>query len=397
MTASASARDFCCGVVELRQYTLRPGQRETLIELFDRYLLDPQEEAGMTVVGQFRDLRRPDRFVWVRGFADMRKRQAALERFYDGPVWVAHREAANATMIDSDDVLLLKPARSDLAFALEPRDRAASGAEETLVLAGIYGLTDPPKMPLVSRFEERVLPELAARGIRLNGLFVTESAPNTFRLPVREGENVLVWFGVVEEAHAERRGGLADLSDACELDGVKPVLLELSPTSRSRLGGAGGVGRAADFAALTGSWKVHNRYLKERLRGSKEWMEFEAESRVEPLLDGLGQIDRYTALRGETLLHGITLRLLNPATGEWSLYWADDQRPGRLLPPMVGRLQDGSGEFFGDEEVDDRKVLCRFRWMDLGTDSPRWEQAFSDDGGKTWETNWIMTFSRPER
>ncbi len=226
--------DFCCGVVELRQYTLKPGQRETLIELFDRHLLEPQEAAGMTIVGQFRDLRRPDRFVWVRGFEDMTARHAALERFYDGPVWTAHRDRANATMVDSDDVLLLKPARPDLSFELEDRDRRAS-AEETLVLSGIHSLTAPADAQLVLRFEERVMPELAARDIRLRGVFVTESAPNTFRLPVREGENALVWFGVMDRTRADEK--LGGLSDACALDGVKPVLLELSPTSRSRLGG----------------------------------------------------------------------------------------------------------------------------------------------------------------
>jgi hypothetical protein len=126
--------------------------------------------------------------------------------------------------------------------------------------------------------------------------------------------------------------------------------------------------------------------LEGRLRDRS--IEFEAESRVEPLLDGLGQIDRYTAVREDELIHGITLRLLNPATGEWSLYWADSVRPGKLLPPMVGRFQGGSGEFFGDE-VDGRTVRCpsldgrQQRQAAVGT-------AFSDDGGKTWETNWIM-------
>jgi hypothetical protein len=138
MTASASTSDLCCGVIELRQYRLNPGQRETLIDLFDGHLLEPQEAAGMTIVGQFRDQKRKDRFVWVRGFADMNERQAALERFYDGPDWAAHRDRANATMIDSDDVLLLKPARPNLAFRLERRDRTARASGETRVVVGIY-------------------------------------------------------------------------------------------------------------------------------------------------------------------------------------------------------------------------------------------------------------------
>ena len=96
-------------IVELRRYTLHPGRRDELIELFERELVEPQEEVGAQVVGTFRDVRDPDRFVWIRAFADMTVRLAALQAFYGGPVWRAHSAAANATMIDSDDVHLLEP------------------------------------------------------------------------------------------------------------------------------------------------------------------------------------------------------------------------------------------------------------------------------------------------
>src|SRR4051794_14599882 len=96
-------------VVELRQYTLHPGKRDILIQLFDRELVETQDATGMVVLGQFRDLDDPDRFVWLRGFADMESRRAALAEFYGGPAWKMHAAAANATMIDSDNVLLLQP------------------------------------------------------------------------------------------------------------------------------------------------------------------------------------------------------------------------------------------------------------------------------------------------
>jgi quinol monooxygenase YgiN len=96
-------------VVELRQYTLHPGQRDVLIELFDREFLETQEAVGMRVFGQFRDAADPDRFVWVRGFDNMESRLQALTAFYKGPAWKANSAAANATMIDSDNVLLLRP------------------------------------------------------------------------------------------------------------------------------------------------------------------------------------------------------------------------------------------------------------------------------------------------
>ena len=101
----------CCAVLELRHYTLRPGVRDQFVTLFDREFLETQEAVGMHVVAQFRDVDRPDAFTWLRGFPDMPSRAASLHAFYDGPVWAAHRAAANGMIEDSDDVRLLRPAR----------------------------------------------------------------------------------------------------------------------------------------------------------------------------------------------------------------------------------------------------------------------------------------------
>lgn len=398
MNGYASTNRPCCPVIELRQYTLKPGQRDALIDVFDRHFVESQEAVGMTVVGQFRDRRRADRFVWIRGFSDMTSRHRALERFYGGPVWAAHKTAANDTMLDSSDVLLLRPARPDTGFQVDgdPTTAAKQPRRQTTVLAGIYALTTPPDESVVSRFETQVAPRLRTQGIDVKGVFITETAPNTFtRLPVREGEHVLMWVGAVEpnEASSERLEELATLS---ALGNEVPTVLDLEPTSRSLLGGGVHAARAAkrDFDFLHGSWSVHNRYLKRRLQQSSEWVEFEAHSDVQSLLNGLGQLDRYSAVRDGTPVEGVTLRLFNPETGEWSLHWADTVRPGVLLPPMVGRFNGDVGEFFGDEMVDGRKVLCRFHWTRANGGSPRWEQAFSGDRGRTWETNWIMTFTR---
>jgi NIPSNAP len=396
MNVHASTEARCCPVIELRQYTLKPGQRDVLIDLFDQYFVESQESAGMTIIGQFRDRQRPDRFVWMRGFPDMAGRHRALEQFYNGPVWAAHKTAANDTMLDSDDVLLLKPARPEMAFQLEHSARASDGARS--VLAGIYTLTEPALDSLVAHFERNVAPQLRARGIEVQGLFVTETAPNTFtRLPVRDGEHVLVWLGTRTSTDLAQ-DQLEELQRLSALDraSAPPTLLNLEPTARSRLGHGVRAARATkhDFDFLHGSWNVHNRYLKERLKHSTEWIEFEARSDAEPLLNGLGQLDRYSAIRNGSPIEGITLRLFNPSTGEWSLHWADTVRAGVLLPPMIGRFKGQVGEFFGDETVGGKKVLCRFYWTRTADGSPRWEQAFSDDGGKTWETNWIMTLTR---
>ncbi|WP_225993767.1 NIPSNAP family protein [Actinomadura rudentiformis] len=96
-------------VIELRQYTLHPGRRDELIELFERELVEPQEAVGMTILGTFRDLDDPDRFVWLRGFRDMPTRKKALTAFYGGPVWAEHGPKANATMVDSSNARLLHP------------------------------------------------------------------------------------------------------------------------------------------------------------------------------------------------------------------------------------------------------------------------------------------------
>jgi NIPSNAP len=220
-------------VVELRQYTLHPGKREVLVELFDSELVEPQEAAGMKIIGQFRDLDRPDRFVWVRGFPNLDERARSLAEFYGGPVWKAHREKANATMVATDDVLLLRPAQPGSTFMLDgaKRSRAAAGFVE----ATIVHLDGVEQASAVRVFEQRVAPAVTASGRRILGYFVTDPSENTFpSLPVREGEDVLVWFA----GFAERPAGTAAHAAAHALGlTTPPEVLRLAPTSRSLLDG----------------------------------------------------------------------------------------------------------------------------------------------------------------
>jgi quinol monooxygenase YgiN len=136
--ASARSRAIFTPVVELRQYTLHPGRRDALIDVFDNHLVESQEETGMKVIGQFRDLDRPDRFVWLRGFEDMESRRASLGAFYGGPVWAEYKDAANATMISSDDVLLLSPAWQGSAFDLAGAGRGRRDPADAIVVARIF-------------------------------------------------------------------------------------------------------------------------------------------------------------------------------------------------------------------------------------------------------------------
>lgn len=246
---SATPERACCPVVEFRQYALHPGQRDGLIDLFDRAFVESQEAVGIEVIGQFRDLDEPDRFVWLRGFPDMATRVEGLAAFYDGPVWAEHRDEANATMISWDDVLLLRPAFPGCGFA-SVGERPSPGTEEPkppgLVTATVYPLAAPSDDGFAGFFEGALAPALAESGAAVLAAFATEPSPNAYpRLPVREGEQVFVWFArfadraayaahVAALAGTERwqNGLAAELADLLE---APPEVRLLAPTPRSRL------------------------------------------------------------------------------------------------------------------------------------------------------------------
>ncbi len=228
-----------CAVVELRQYTLKPGRRDELVALFDREFVETQEAFGMKVLGQFRDLDAPDRFVWLRGFADMAGRLASLQAFYGGPVWGEHGPAANATMLDSDDVLLLKPAWDGAAVRVrEPRVEPAAGFVDLTV----FPLREPASPELIALARERLATCLMAGGASHTAWYLTEPAPNDFpRLPVREGESVLVGLAVFDDEGAHTRfarGGAWQREAAPVLVPYlagPPQALRLAPTARSAI------------------------------------------------------------------------------------------------------------------------------------------------------------------
>jgi hypothetical protein len=142
-----------------------------------------------------------------------------------------------------------------------------------------------------------------------------------------------------------------------------------------------------------GSWQVRHRRLRERLKGSEAWEAFEGTSVAWPLWGGRANVDEMEADSPSGRLRGLTLRLYEPASRQWRLYWANGAK-GILDPPMVGAFQGGRGEFFGHELFEGKGIFARYRWSDITPASCRWEQAFSADGGRAWETNWIMEFTR---
>ena len=151
---------------------------------------------------------------------------------------------------------------------------------------------------------------------------------------------------------------------------------------------------AADFDFLHGTWRVHNRRLRHPLSGSADWYAFDGRAVERPIWGGRANLEEYEAtLPDGAPIRGLALRLHDPHARHWTIHWAGAAQ-GRLDPPMVGTFRDGVGEFFGEDRVAGRTVLARFRWTALHADAARWEQAYSDDGGRTWETNWIMEFTR---
>ncbi|HEY4367695.1 MAG TPA: hypothetical protein VGN07_10730 [Steroidobacteraceae bacterium] len=149
----------------------------------------------------------------------------------------------------------------------------------------------------------------------------------------------------------------------------------------------------ADFDFLMGKWRVTNRRLRQRFVRSEDWDVFTAESTCRRFLDGVANVEEIAMpSRG---FSGLTLRLFDVEQQHWSIYWINSHT-GKLFPPVHGRFDGDRGEFFGDDVDDGKPVKVRFVWI-KGTPgssprAPRWEQAFSADSGKSWETNWIMEF-----
>jgi len=152
-------------------------------------------------------------------------------------------------------------------------------------------------------------------------------------------------------------------------------------------------GTARDFDFWIGCWNVRNRRLQDRLAGSDEWEEFESTVTARRILDGMGNEDRFCTDHDGGFV-GLSFRFFDRDTRLWSIYWADSRRPGVLDPPLFGGFDGDVGVFEGGDTFEGRPIRVRFVWSRVATPTPRWEQAFSDDDGRTWETNWVMDFSR---
>lgn len=152
-----------------------------------------------------------------------------------------------------------------------------------------------------------------------------------------------------------------------------------------------------DFDFFIGNWRVLHERLNARLSGCTDWTRFEGRTAVRKVLGGWGNVDdNQLRLPGDQ--HGpyraLTMRSFDAASGLWSIWWLDGRAPHALDVPVKGRFEDGVGLFFADDQLDGQPIRVRFTWRADVEGLPRWEQAFSPDGGASWETNWRMTFVR---
>ncbi len=163
----------------------------------------------------------------------------------------------------------------------------------------------------------------------------------------------------------------------------------LSPAAAPNLSGL------HDFDFWIGEWRVHHRRLKERLADSHDWIEFEGTSSVRKTMDGWGNVDdNFLDLPGGAY-HGVGIRSYDPISARWAIWWLDGRKPfGDLDPSVKGRFDNGVGTFYADDTFNGKPIRMRFTWSHITPTSAHWEQAYSADGGKTWETNWLMEMQR---
>jgi hypothetical protein len=150
-----------------------------------------------------------------------------------------------------------------------------------------------------------------------------------------------------------------------------------------------------DFDFLVGQWRAHHRTLKERLANSHEWIEFDGTLVNQPLMGGYSNVDDTVFEKPGAPFRGVALRSFDAKTQQWSIWWLDSRTPlGPVDPPMRGSFRDGVGTFYADETFHGKPVRTRFLWTKITPTSAHWEQAYSPDGGKTWETNWVQDIVR---
>lgn len=199
----------------------------------------------------------------------------------------------------------------------------------------------------------------------------------------------IVWSDVTPDSHRFEQSFSNDGGKTWEPNFVATLTrdTEAGDDPKSRLiGDEPAENHGFDFEL--GSWNIHLHKLQGPLTGSREWVDFDGTSVTQKVWSGRGQLEQFETNGAAGHIEGLTLRLFNPKSHQWRLYWANS-RTGTVGIPTVGAFKNGVGEFYDQEDFNGREILVRYVWSKLDSPSPHFEQSFSDDGGKTWEVNWI--------
>lgn len=178
-----------------------------------------------------------------------------------------------------------------------------------------------------------------------------------------------------------------------------PILMTLAEAGGASAQGAaapatGGAGSEHDFDFLLGSWSVKHRKLKKRLVGDNEWLEFDGATTFQSLLGGVANMNDSVVNGPSGPYRGLGLRAYSAKTSTWADWYLDGRDPAAIDPPGVGRFTNGVGEFLSDDTYDGKPIKVRGLFSSINQTTAQWEQAFSPDGGRTWETNWVMRYIR---
>lgn len=184
---------------------------------------------------------------------------------------------------------------------------------------------------------------------------------------------------------------ITDLTRISE-DSVKPYV---APTAAPADSNAATVERDGqhDFDFIFGDWQYHLKRRLNPLTGSTKWVEYEGTGHGIKIWNGRANLDEFEGDGATGHIEGLTLRTYNPKTHQWSLYWANS-KDGKVVVPQIGQFKDGRGEFYAQDMLNGKSIFVRFVWTNTTTSMPHFEQSFSDDGGKTWEANWITDSTR---
>jgi hypothetical protein len=149
-----------------------------------------------------------------------------------------------------------------------------------------------------------------------------------------------------------------------------------------------------DFDFIIGDWHVRHRRLNQRLMACTDWTEFEGVSTTHKILGGFGNVEDNILSFPDAQVRATAIRSFDAVTRTWAIWWLDGRVPQHMDVPVVGSFSGPMGIFFANDTLDGKPIKIRFTWNASSADSPIWEQAFSGDGGATWETNWVMQFTR---